>query len=766
MTPLRSVLAAALTVAALIIMSNGAHAQGLIGLDNIYNTGSSTATTNGLFYVKTNGSSAVLIQQDFNAAFYGGSNSSSLTLLATFLTSDGSATGDNAAGPGTFLDPSGVARAITNAVSWGYVQVQAWLGSYSSYAAAVAANGYAAQSAVFSNSVASPPSTPPDLTLMPSIVLTAGGNGNSPLGGGGGGSSVGPSPSSGGGGGSPLGPTGFDPSSSVCGLWLSVATSNTTATVTLHNTRQSETYQLWSAQVVSTTFTNWSFEASVTGASGDTTKTNIAMGSRSNLFFRATENRIYTNATTFPGLGFADTRAINPDTMGAVGPYFCELLNGKTNPPTLSAFAVYSKSSGTNGPLVQTNINGFFAVHDPVDGTNYPTGSMTDTRILYDPQSQCWIATAIDTGSWQVMLAVCTNAINATNLTTGWNRYVLRVLQTQNGYVSSDFDTPGLDGNGIYLSVLQRGPTNYTHTFVAIKKPDIYLGTNTATYITTSNFDSTLLTVQPVVNFDAVPSDGYAWLVAKGPPNLTNYQGGAVFYRRLQWSGTNAAWADTNWLTVSTSTNYQDYYDLDSTNGVSGISAPQAPNTTNSAIVLYDVGSRLAASTIRNGFLWTCHAVGLSSNGTYTNDASGTGVTRSGAQWLKMQISPDNSSLSLADHGRLYDTNSTTDNPWWYGFPSLMVNCAGDMVLGLSGSTATNYLSAFYTWRISSGAMPAQPGLIQGGTSQSPSRTGDYSATTLDPTDDWTFWTVQQYGTNLSTSVAWGTAIAKIRPNP
>ena len=159
--------------------------------------------------------------------------------------------------------------------------------------------------------------------------------------------------------------------------------------------------------------------------------------------------------------------------------------------------------------------------------------------------------------------------------------------------------------------------------------------------------------------------------------------------------------------------------------------------------------------------MWTCHAFGLNTNGTYTGDSSGTGVTRSGMQWLKLQLSPGSSSLTLADHARVFDTNG-----WWYYFPSLMVNCAGDMVAGFSGSTATNYVSAFYTWRLSSGAVLGQPGVIQAGTSSSPNRAGDYSATTLDPTDDWSFWTVQEYPKTVLGSARWGTVIGKIRPNP
>jgi len=96
----------------LIIVVTGfavrAFCQGAITFDNINNTSMSpTATSAGLFWISTGGTLS-LINQDFNAAFYGGADSASLSLLATFLLSDGTAAGDNSVGPGTFGDPQGI----------------------------------------------------------------------------------------------------------------------------------------------------------------------------------------------------------------------------------------------------------------------------------------------------------------------------------------------------------------------------------------------------------------------------------------------------------------------------------------------------------------------------------------------------------------------------------------------------------------------------------------------------------------------------------
>jgi hypothetical protein len=73
---------------------------------------------------------------------------------------------------------------------------------------------------------------------------------------------------------------------------------------------------------------------------------------------------------------------------------------------------------------------------------------------------------------------------------------------------------------------------------------------------------------------------------------------------------------------------------------------------------------------IRDKFLWPCQTVGLSgTNGAYIGDASGTNVDRSAIQWQAFAISPDNTSLTLATHGRVYDP--AMSNAWRLLFPKL-----------------------------------------------------------------------------------------------
>src|SRR5262249_3700258 len=149
----------------------GAYAQGFIFLDNINNTNTSpTATSGGLFFTVVSGvfPPVGLITGDFNAAFYGGTDSAHLQLIASFYGAAALHAGDF--GPGTFLDPTGRSYPVpgTTATSTSaFFMIQAWTGTATSYATAFCLVG---QSPVFSNPVSADPNTVPDLTGMPAVL--------------------------------------------------------------------------------------------------------------------------------------------------------------------------------------------------------------------------------------------------------------------------------------------------------------------------------------------------------------------------------------------------------------------------------------------------------------------------------------------------------------------------------------------------------------------------------------------------------------------
>src|SRR5437899_81805 len=144
--------------------------------------------------------------------------------------------------------------------------------------------------------------------------------------------------------------------------------------------------------------------------------------------------------------------------------------------------------------------------------------------------------------------------------------------------------------------------------------------------------------LQPAVNFDSVAADGIAWFVAKGPAQLgTNYVPGPIQYGRLRWTNGTPQFLENPW---NNSLNPPAYYDLD----YAGFTAPQQPDgTNNQGLALSTTGSRLTMAVVRSNALWTCHHVGLNSQGGYSGEAQT--ALRSGCQWFKLQISSDGQSL-------------------------------------------------------------------------------------------------------------------------
>lgn len=97
---------------------------------------------------------------------------------------------------------------------------------------------------------------------------------------------------------------------------------------------------------------------------------------------------------------------------------------------------------------------------------------------------------------------------------------------------------------------------------------------------------------------------------------------------------------------------------------------------------------------------------------------------------------------------------------------SLAMDQAGDMALGYSLSSSSVYPSVYFTGRVSGdplGSMEGEQSVVSGSGSQTggQNRWGDYSAMTVDPVDDCTFWYTQEYIQSTG-SFNWNTRIANL----
>jgi hypothetical protein len=186
---------------------------------------------------------------------------------------------------------------------------------------------------------------------------------------------------------------------------------------------------------------------------------------------------------------------------------------------------------------------------------------------------------------------------------------------------------------------------------------------------------------------------------------------------------------------------------------------PHLGNTGGAGGRLDALDDRLYAAAIRNGRLWTTHNIGVNNTG-----VAGATNNRNAARWYELQNL--GTTPSVLQSGTLFDNNATNDaNQRNYWIPSIAVSGQGHAALGCSIAGTNERVNAFTTGRLSGdalGTLRDGPGVPAGYTASAaaynppgdpggPSRRwGDYSLTTVDPKDDMTMWTIQQYtnGTN------------------
>jgi Secretion system C-terminal sorting domain len=199
-----------------------------------------------------------------------------------------------------------------------------------------------------------------------------------------------------------------------------------------------------------------------------------------------------------------------------------------------------------------------------------------------------------------------------------------------------------------------------------------------------------------------------------------------------------------------------------------GNSSPQTCVTSCPGTLQFiDVGdSRISGNLVfRNNAIWYAQTVGL---------PTGT-ATHMGVQWTKL-----NTAGVFVDGGRIEVPTATNANgEQWYTYPSLAVNANDDVLTGFTKTESDGYAGAAYAFRYGTDAAGTMqdPVVYKDGedyydkTSSGRTRWGDYSHTVIDPVDDASFWTVQEYAkpraapTVFSTTAKWGTWVAKVAPN-
>jgi hypothetical protein len=433
-----------------------------------------------------------------------------------------------------------------------------------------------------------------------------------------------------------------------------------------------------------------------------------------------TGSTLYTNSNSIP-----------PDTMGAVGPnHIVELINGR--------YSVYNKTTGAN---VQTSTLDQFWTNA---GASW-TSRTYDPRVVYDPFSQRFFACAADNprAANNLLLAVS----NSSDPTAGWTGFAIDSDSDDTHWC--DFPMLGFDNNGVYVSAnMYDVPTSTTAavTVWAIPKSDLTGGSPTVANRTTwseLNANNTGYSMQPALDMDN-----------SGSANrfFSSYNTGSGYSKRsdITWSGgTPTLDARAAWDQVYAFGNYPTGYSEPPDAGQPGSTDPDIE--TNDSRVCSNV-------VLINGTMWATHTVEHPTTG------------HAAIHW--MQVNEYHTTGSAPGQYVLQDGLISDPNLDFY-FASIAVNADDVVVIGFTGSDdTTQYASSYAVLGETVGATTTfgTPMLLHAGTHEyfedfgtGKNRWGDYSATVVDPSDPYTFWTFQEW---CSADDVWSTRITELTVTP
>lgn len=435
--------------------------------------------------------------------------------------------------------------------------------------------------------------------------------------------------------------------------------------------------------------------------------------------------QVQTPSTSFTGATLTETNAFPPDTMGAVGPtQFLVGVNGRLK--------VFDKNTGAVGPL-NVSMNTFFNSVRNGAGTS-------DPRVRFDRLSNRWLVLIINVAAPnRILLAVSDTA----TITAGtvWTFFFFQqdtVSPAGDTGCLSDYPTLGIDANALYIGVNQfcGSPLLFGGTTAFVVRKSSVLG---AGPIVVSAFRNLTggpggagpFTPQGVDNFATSAPEGY--LI--GVDNATF---GTLMMRRVTNAATTPVMSANIAITVPSTTFPITVRHQGNTGGTNG--------------QLDGLDDRLFAAYLRNGSIWTAHNIGVNNTGTTTGTR-----TRNGSRWYEIS-GVSSATPAVAQSGTLFAQTGSNDfdqrNFW---IPSVMVSGQGHMALGASIAGTNEFVNGVTAGRLASdapGTLRTPIALTTSTTAYNPPgddgargarRWGDYSYTSLDPCDDMTMWTIQEF---------------------
>ncbi len=465
--------------------------------------------------------------------------------------------------------------------------------------------------------------------------------------------------------------------------------------------------------------------------------------------------KAHTTALAFDGATLTDTGAFPPDSMGAVGPtQFVTFVNGRIR--------TFTKAGVADG-VINADPDVFFAsVMTPVGGA-VVLNFTSDPQVRYDRFTARWYMTIIDipctnatcttTAANRVLMAV-SDAASAGTI-SGATVWTLFQFQADPGTNFCDYPSLGIDVNALYIGCnmfTSAGAFVGTNGYVVRKSTTLAAGPITVTSFANLATGAAAGPFAPrgVDNFDAASTEGYF----VGVDTLTF---STVMFRRVTNPGSASPTVSANIsVTVPTTTSPNPVTHAGNTGGNNG---------------RFDsLDDRLYAAMIRNGRLWTAHNFRVSSAGVANTAAA----ARNASRWYEFQNLT--TTPTLVQSGTVFDNAATLAAARQHWIPSITVTGQGHAVMGFSVAGTPIGATPGFVSRLASDTLgtmtglattfgtttanynpPADPG---GGAGR---RWGDYSFTSVDPLDDMSVWTIQEYNQALN---SYAVRVARLNAPP
>ena len=455
--------------------------------------------------------------------------------------------------------------------------------------------------------------------------------------------------------------------------------------------------------------------------------------------------------------GPTETGAFPPDTMGAVGPsQFFVFLNGRLR--------TFNKATGAADGVLNVDPDVFFASVMTPAPAPLAINFTTDPQVRFDRLTGRWILALIDVPSAndigdtpnRILIAV-SDAAGAGVISAGttWTFYFIQQNTLGGGDSGGfcDYESLGVDANALYVGCDEfdaaAGGFNNTTAFVIRKSSVLFGGPIVATAFRDLIGTDGPYEPRGVDNYDPAAAEGY--FIGASAAAF-----GRLIMRRVGTPAGTPTLSANIAITVPSTSFPRSVDHLGDTGGVNGN--------------LDGLDDRLMAAHIRNGRLWTSHAISVTSAGV---SSSTNAERRNAVRWYELVVPPTTGTPTVNQSGTIFDGAATRAAAREYWIPSAMVSGQGHAAFGYStagtpyrADAATNGRLAgdalgtsgavnIYTASATAYNPPGDPG--------PPRRWGDYSFTSLDPLDDMTMWTIQQYCNGTNT---YGARVAKLNAPP